>query len=370
MARLVIGTNKTATTPAVVRDVAPERYLSYSVSNGDLVHDTSVTSMIDLSGVTTLTIGYILNAAFKNCTNITGTLDFSNITSISGVYACYQMCMGCTGVTGVQIGFTTITGDYACNEMFSGCTGITGALDLSSITSISGNRCCIKMFNNCKITSVDLSKLTTVTGGYACNSMFMGCTNLTTVDISLLTTVPAGAFGVQQHLQSMFAYTALTTITFQSLATLAANAACSQMFWNTTTLTSVYFPSLKSFGNNTNQFYNMLQGCTGVTVHFPSNVQSVIGSWSDVTNGFGGTNTTVLFDLPATNTLTGADSVTYTRNPKYDTATALAWKVGAYGTTNFTPAYYTSGTTDPAVSDTIYSDSACTTAVTTISSIA
>jgi hypothetical protein len=44
----------------------------------------------------------------------------------------------------------------------------------------------------------------------------------------------------------------------------------------------------------------MLQGVTGCTVHFPSNLQSVIGSWSDVTARFGGTNTTVLFDLTAT----------------------------------------------------------------------
>jgi hypothetical protein len=85
---------------------------------------------------------------------------------------------------------------------------------------------------------------------------------------------------------------------------------------------------------------------------------------------FGGTNTVVLFDQPATNTLTGADSKTYTRNPKYDTQTALAWKIGAYGTTDFTPAYYTNGVTNPVINDTIYSDSACTTAETTISSIA
>jgi hypothetical protein len=98
-------------------------------------------------------------------------------------------------------------------------------------------------------------------------------------------------------------------------------------------------------------------------------VQAKIETLSTYPN-FGGTNTTVLFDLPATNTLTGADTNTYSRNPKYDTATALAWKVGAYGTTNFDPAYYTSGTTDPTVGTTIYSDSACTTAVTTISSIA
>ena len=73
-------------------------------------------------------------------------------------------------------------------------------------------------------------------------------------------------------------------------------------FQNCTHLTSISFPALTStsFGSFTNQFNNMLYGVTGCTVHFPSNLQSVIGSWADVTNGFGGTNTTVSFDLPAT----------------------------------------------------------------------
>ena len=64
----------------------------------------------------------------------------------------------------------------------------------------------------------------------------------------------------------------------------------------------VYFPALTStsFGSNTNQFYQMFSVANSATVHFPSNLQSVIGSWSDVISGFGGTNTTVLFDLPAT----------------------------------------------------------------------
>ena len=99
-------------------------------------------------------------------------------------------------------------------------------------------------------------------------------------------------------------------------------------------------------------------------MHFPSNLQSVIGSWSDVQNGFGGTNTTVLFDLPATVTLVGTNS--YYRNPKYDTATALAWFDTS--ATRATP-YYTSGTTDPVVNDAIYSDAGCTTQVDTIASI-
>ena len=197
----------------------------------------------------------------------------------------------------------------ACQSMFEGCTGLTSA---------------------------DLSSFATTTGNNSCMSMFSGCSSLTSVDLSSLTTTTTGS------LRSMFANTALNTLSL---------------------------PSLKTTNNNT-VFNNMLQGVSGCTVHFPSNMQTVIGSWSDVTGGFGGTNTTVLFDLPATNTLTGADSVTYTRNPKYDTATSLAWKVGAYGTTNFTPAYYTSGTTDPTVGATLYSDDACTTAVTTISAIA
>jgi hypothetical protein len=90
-------------------------------------------------------------------------------------------------------------------------------------------------------------------------------------------------------------------------------------------------------------------------------IQSKIGSWSDVTNGFGGTNTTVLFDIVTT--LTGVDTNSYTRSQKNSTATATAWDNG--GTL-----YYTSGTAEPVVNDTIYSDSACTTAVTTISAIA
>ena len=46
----------------------------------------------------------------------------------------------------------------------------------------------------------------------------------------------------------------------------------------------------------------MLSGVTGCTVHFPSNLETVIGDWSSVTSGFGGTDTTVLFDLPSTET--------------------------------------------------------------------
>ena len=127
-------------------------------------------------------------------------------------------------------------------------------------------------FQNCtSLTSVDLSSLTTVSSNYAFNNAFNGCTGLTSVDLSSLTTV-------------------------------SGHACFSRIFSGCTSLTTLSFPALTStsFGSETTQFNNMLQGVTGCTVHFPSNLQSVIGSWSDVTAGFGGTNTTVLFDLTAT----------------------------------------------------------------------
>lgn len=74
------------------------------------------------------------------------------------------------------------------------------------------------------------------------------------------------------------------------------NLACA--FFGCTKLRILSFPSLCDMGAST--FRDMLLGCSDVTVHFPSNLQSVIGNWDDVINGFGGTNTTVLFDLPAT----------------------------------------------------------------------
>ena len=63
------------------------------------------------------------------------------------------------------------------------------------------------------------------------------------------------------------------------------------------------FPALTSdfFGSSYNyQFMGMLGNTENVTVHFPSNLQAVIGNEDDVINGFDGTDTTILFDLPAT----------------------------------------------------------------------
>ena len=108
--------------------------------------------------------------------------------------------------------------------------------------------------------------------------------------------------GVYAMYYAFYGCTGLTSVDLSSLTTINGSYAMYYAFQSCTGLTNISFPALTStsFGSYTNQFNYMLRGVTGCTVHFPSNLQSVIGSWSDVTNGFGGTNTTVLFDLPAT----------------------------------------------------------------------
>lgn len=146
------------------------------------------------------------------------------------------------------------------------------------------------------LTSADLSSLTRILGS-GLEYTFSFCTNLTNVDLSNLTLLSDNA--LKYTFESC---TSLTSVDLSSLTTLTGIGAMQNAFYGCTSLATLSFPSLTStsFGSYTNQFNNMLQSVTGCTVHFPSNLQSVIGSWSSVTNGFGGTSTTVLFDLPAT----------------------------------------------------------------------
>ena len=213
----------------------------------------------------------MMHYAFYGCTGLT-SVDLSSLTTISGTYAMQYAFNVCTGLTSVDLSnLTTVSGRDAMDSAFYSCSGLT-SVDLSSLTTVSGDSAMHYAFNGCRgLTSVDLSNLTTLSSNRAMNSAFSGCTGLTSVDLSSLTTV-------------------------------SGNYAMISAFRGCTGLTSVSFPSLTStsFGSYTNQFNGMLSGVTGCAVHFPSNLQSVIGSWSDVTAGFGGTNTTVLFDLPAT----------------------------------------------------------------------
>ena len=236
-----------------------------------------------------------MSYAFYGCTGLT-SVDLSSLTTVGGSYAMYYAFRGCTGLTSVDLSsLATVSSSYAMQFAFQSCTGLT-SVDLSSLTTVSASSAMSYVFHGCTgLTSVDLSSLTTVNSNSAMQYAFQNCTGLTSVDLSSLTTL-SGSFVM---LGVFYNCSGLTSISFPNLATVSGIDAMQLAFCGCTSLTTLSFPALTStsFGSYTNQFDSMLSGVTGCTVHFPSNLQSVIGSWTSVTNGFGGTNTTVLFDL-------------------------------------------------------------------------
>lgn len=130
---------------------------------------------------------------------------------------------------------------------------------------------------------------------YMFNKFYIFGDTITSIDLSSIVKIS----GAQAFAYSFQLLTGAITATFNNLKTITGAEALFYAFRGCTALKNIYFNSLlvDGFGSSTNQFQSMLDGVSGCTVHFPSNLQTVIGSWSDVTNGFGGTNTTVLFDL-------------------------------------------------------------------------
>lgn len=209
-----------------------------------------------------LTVNTISNTLEKPTTSFTWSAPSS--ASIIGdhalAFAFYQ-----SGVTSVDFNNVTTINTYGLNKAFTGCNNLT---------------------------SVDLSNLTTV-DSYGLNNAFEGCSNLTSVDLSNLAVVDSGGLAA-----AFRGCTSLTTMSFDNVSSIGPYG-FQGAFNICSNLTTVSFPALttSSFGASTNQFDSMLLGCTGVTVHFPATVASTIGPWYSVRNGFGGTNTILLFDL-------------------------------------------------------------------------
>lgn len=401
---------------------APAHYIEKTVdANGKLVNGNTI---IDFTGVTDIG-DYALAYAYRTNTNISGTVDMSDIITISGSAACNSAFQN-TNITGIDMSaLTTISGQNACNDMFTGCTRLTSA-NLSSLTTISGSTACQAMFSGCRgITSADLSSLTTVSAVNACQAMFSDCTGLTSVDLSSLTTIANGGlfsaffncssltkiylpkitsssyvsrpnyrdffafegsglevcdmrniqtvgnYGVFDNMLAQTRY--LKKVNVNSLEHIGNESARAFLISNnnpSSTLTDVYFPMLTSFGSN--PFYtNCFGGRLGLTIHFRKDIQATVEALANYSTMWGaGTGSSVVFDLAGT--LTGADSNAYTRSEidsvyASETAgaakTATAWKYNNV-------VYYTSGGSEPSIGDTIYSDSACTQSVTTITAIA
>ena len=244
--------------------------------------------------------------AFLYCDSLV-TVDFSNLLTIGQMAKNVFNCafMGCTALVNADFGkLTSIWGqnasadDNTFRRAFYGCTSLTN-VNFSNVTQASG-ACFREGFYECtSLKSIDFHSLTSA-WGYAFGEAFFGCTSLESVDFSGLTTTSQAQYVKNSAFYRAFwRCTSLTSVTFDSLSMMDGGSVFKEAFYGCTSLTSLSFPSLtaSSFGTSTSQFDNMLAQCSDVTVHFPAAIQSTIGSWSSVTNGFGGTNTTVLFDL-------------------------------------------------------------------------
>lgn len=278
-------------------------------------------------------------------------------------------------------GVEVLPAGFGCYRWtFNTPVGVNGVVDASSVRYFSASPFSLRGGNSFECAYAENPNITEFICGIAGElaaifyAAFYNSYGLTKCNFLFADTI--GTSSSSGGLYQAFSGCSNTNIRFSAVNTITSYGA-PYAFAYTDGL-SVYFPALKTVSSTNNALYNAANSATNITFHFPQNMQSVVETFRQysTTTPFGASSGTVLFDLPSTYTLTGADGNTYERNPAYDTGTALAWyNVGldpsnissAYGRT--TP-YYTSGTTDPAVSDTIYSDSACTTAVTTISSIA
>lgn len=355
---------------------APAHYVEKTVDANGVLKNSS--NFIDLTGVDDIA-DYALAYSYYDVVfpeDTTITIPCSRLANDRSLYFAFGSNSNRQSVVKnikcIQFpNLTTIAGAYAAGYLFeTGSCGLESFI-VDKLETVSGSNCLDYAFRlnspfaGATLQTVSCPKLELVSGSYCMRQCFYGQAALNQVSMPSLKTISG-----QRAFDSIYAYTALQSLKFESLNIVSANACMRSALQSCNLLQSLWFYALdpNSFGSYTNQFNIMLTGCTNVTVHFPMAIQATIGSWSDVTAGFGGTTTTVLFDLITS--LTGADGNTYTRQEKDSTSTATAW---VYNDT----LYYTSGVSDndhgvnePAVSDAIYSDAACTQSVTTITAIA
>lgn len=162
-------------------------------------------------------------------------------------------------------GITTINQDITLAYGYYGSTGLAGKISFGDVEKISCTECCLHMCD--------------------------GCTNITSVEFNKLSSI---------KVSGVFKYA----------------------FANCTNLTDIYFPSLNadSFGTYTDQFNNMLSGVTGCIVHFPMAISQYLSELQDVQEGFGGTDTSVVYDLPAYERDTSGDLIYNEETGKFEPA--------------------------------------------------
>lgn len=254
---------------------------------------------------------------FGRCSNLT-TIDFSNYKMglTNGAF------LGCSSLEFAN--FPSLLSTNNASSMFQNCYNLK-QVDFSAVTNSGGSTGSFQStFANCR--SLTNFSLPNYTQGFiqTFGSCFLNCNNLSNVNIRTTATTPLGQSAFTNFCnnctnltnfylnipeptnpsQYCFANSFRNCVNFGdasfidninalNMGYIFDNCFCNCYGFNDS---HIYFNSLISATNSTS-LNNMIYGVNNCTVHFPSAMQSVIGSWASVTGGFGGIGTTVLFDL-------------------------------------------------------------------------
>lgn len=168
---------------------------------------------------------------------------------------------------------------------------------LETIPSTNSSSCFTHFCDSARVLEVaKFTNLQSISGSYAFDYAFASTAIKENPFPEL---VSISAYGNGAFAMAFTSCQNIENFSFDKLQTILAPDVFRRAWQYCGNLKTLSFPALKAVSRES-AFDNMLSGCSGVTVHFPSNLQAVIGEWFVVINGFGGTNTTVLFDLPAT----------------------------------------------------------------------
>ena len=291
-------------------------------ASGLLIPSVSTTRKINLNGAKDIS-DYALYRAYYQNAQITGTLDFSSLEQLTHLDSLYYAFFKATGLNEVNMSNVTlisgnnvcvamfrdsgidtihmqrlvkVAGTGSCSYMFAGTANVQG-VSLPSLESVTGTNGCDTMFGGSALKSFSATGWKNIQADKACLNEFAKCKFLVVVQLPLLETIS----GVQACKGWFSDCTSLHEIEFPRLSKIADTGVLDSAFKNSG-IQEIKFPALNStsFGTYTDQFHDMLVGTSNCVVHFPSNLQSLLSTWTDVQNKFGSTTATILFNLPAT----------------------------------------------------------------------
>lgn len=194
----------------------------------------------------------------------------------------------------------TINADYCFQEMcwYSSVLTDFSAPNLETIDAAGAfYRVC---FANTALETFSFPKLKTIKKDSVLKSALYYCEKLTSLTFESLEFLGEPTdYGIMDTL--CVACTSLQTVSFPALKYVYSDCALQFAFRACTGLKDIYFNSIQtnSFGEVTSQFSGFLWQSSNVTLHFPSNVSAAVSALEDYPD-FGGTNITILYDLPAT----------------------------------------------------------------------